>query len=128
MIRTHNPTLKWAMKGQEYIDFWVDRGSNRLDMCASIYGCQGFERSLCGVIWGKDYVLRNSQWTVSPDHTITDYIGRPSLLQIVNQGKHDEALELLYNRYRTLLTRGIDGTFVFCEDEETKEFLLNIYW
>lgn len=126
IIRTENPRLIWAMKGPEYINFWVDKGSNRLDMCASIFGCQGFERSYCGIIWGKDYSIRGNRWVVPNDHTITDYIGRPSLSQLVSQNKREEASQLLYNRYRVLLTRGIDGTYIFCEDEETLEFLRNL--
>jgi Uncharacterized conserved protein (DUF2075) len=27
------------------------------------------------------------------------------------------------NRYRILLTRGIEGTFIYCEDEETRALL-----
>lgn len=124
--RTQNPQVLWAMEPQEYVQYWVNRGSNRLDKCASIYGCQGFERSYAGVIWGRDYMLRGGAWSVDSSHTITDYIGNPSLLRLVERGRSDQALELLYNRYRILLTRGIDGTFIYCEDEETREFLLSL--
>ncbi|NPV87074.1 MAG: DUF2075 domain-containing protein [Anaerolineae bacterium] len=36
------------------------------------------------------------------------------------------AIELLINRYRIFLTRGIKGTLVFCEDEETRKHLLRL--
>lgn len=32
-------------------------------------------------------------------------------------------MQLLKNRYRIFLTRGIKGTYVFCEDDETAKFL-----
>lgn len=126
LVRTEDPRLLWAMSGKEYVDFWVNRRSNDLERCASVYGCQGFERAYCGVIWGKDYVLRGDRWVVHERHTITDYIGKPSLRQLVERGRYQEALSLLYNRYRILLTRGIQGTFVFCEDAETRAFLREI--
>jgi uncharacterized protein len=126
VIRVEDPEIIWAMKGQDYINFWINRGSNKLDSCASIFGCQGFERSYAGVIWGKDYSLRSGKWVINPNHTITDYIGRPSLLDLVRRGKQSEAIPLLFNRYRVLLTRGIDGTYVFCEDNETCEFLQSV--
>ena len=36
---------------------------------------------------------------------------------------YDTAMVLLVNRYRILLTRGIYGTYIFCEDRETGEYL-----
>ena len=41
-------------------------------------------------------------------------------------GCQSTARKLLMNRYRVLLTRGIKGTFVFCEDKETAEFMKGI--
>ncbi|WP_156770007.1 DNA/RNA helicase domain-containing protein [Methanocaldococcus sp. FS406-22] len=36
-------------------------------------------------------------------------------------------MKLLVNRYRIFLTRGIKGTYVFCEDEETRKFLKDLF-
>ena len=54
--------------------------------------------------------------------------GPLELLETYNEGMldadpYDQAMQLLINRYRILLTRGIKGTFVFCEDKETGDFL-----
>lgn len=94
-------------------------------MCASIYGCQGFELDYAGVIWGRDFVIRNGQWAVGPASACKDNVGKPSLARLVDprHARHEEALGLLVNRYRIFLTRGIQGTVVHCEDPETGDFL-----
>jgi DUF2075 family protein len=44
-----------------------------------------------------------------------------------NPVMEEVALTLLKNRLRIFLSRGIKGTYVFCEDDETGEFLMNAY-
>lgn len=124
-------SVYWLMDPKkDYVPFWVNGGSNRLDQCASIYGCQGFEVDYAGVIWGRDLVLRNGEWEVG-NYCEDGKTGRPSLKQIMRRAKEnsdskDLALRLLKNRYRIFLTRGIKGTYVFCEDKETLQSLRNL--
>lgn len=116
--------IYWLMDEKtQYPPFWVEHKSNELTHCASIYGCQGFEADFVGVIWGRDFVLRDKQWV--PGTACEDTIGRPSLKELIAK-REPNALLLLKNRYRIFLTRGIRGTFVFCEDEETARFLKQI--
>ncbi|RMD65371.1 DUF2075 domain-containing protein, partial [Candidatus Parcubacteria bacterium] len=70
--------IYWLMdEKRQYPAFWYQKASNDLTHCASIYGCQGFEADYVGVIWGRDFVWRNGQWTLGPN--CEDTIGRPSL-------------------------------------------------
>lgn len=121
----------WLMNPKtDYVPFWVKGGSDRLDRCASIYGCQGFEVDYSGVVWGRDFVVRNGEWEVG-DHCEDGKTGRPPLKKIMalarrNPESRSLALGLLKNRYRIFLTRGIKGTYVFCEDAETARFLQNL--
>ena len=122
-------TLKWLMDPKkEYAPFWVDGKCNTLDTCASVYGSQGFEADYVGVIWGRDLVWRGNRFELG--NSCEDSIGGSnSLKKLFLKGKggdkdaYDLAIKLLINRYRILLTRGIRGTAVFCEDKETGEFL-----
>ena len=118
-----NVEIYWLMdEKKQYPNFWFKGESNELTHCASIYGCQGFEADYVGVIWGRDFVFRNGKWEIGDN--CEDNIGRPTSLKDLVINRDNRALDLLINRYRIFLTRGIKGTYVYCEDEETKRFLL----
>jgi len=125
-------SIYWLMDPKsDYVPFWVKGMSNNLDRCASIYGCQGFETDYAGVIWGRDYVIRNGNWEFG--NNCEDNVGKPSLKDLFNKAKrgdqeaYQQAKQLFINRYRIFLTRGIKGTYIFCEDERTAEFLKTVY-
>ena len=121
LYRGSGINIPWLMTKSEYVNFWVRSNSNYLDQIASIYGAQGFESDYVGVIWGRDLLYRESKWLLGdPNHTYDTIDG------LVNRSRNKtwgvDALTLVKNRYRIFLSRGIKGTFVFCEDEETREF------
>ena len=107
---------------REYVPFWVGKESNRLDKCASVYGCQGFELDFAGVIWGNDLVVRGGHWSIGDPNSCYDRAPSSLPLAIVMQKEPREAMRLLVNRYRIFLTRGIQGTLVHFEDAETRDF------
>jgi DUF2075 family protein len=120
--------IYWLMdERQQYPQFWYERRSNDLTHCASIYGCQGFEADYVGVIWGRDMVWdpQEQGWTLGSNCEDDIVKGRfgPSLKELFKRKDIQQALPLLRNRYRIFLTRGIKGTFIYCEDEATTEFL-----
>ena len=124
--------IYWLMDPKkDYVPFWVKGESNKLERCASIYGCQGFETDIAGVIWGRDFVIRDGEWELGVN--CEDNIGRPSLKNLIANAKQGDnnaynlAKRLLINRYIIFLTRGIKGTYIFCEDEQTRLMLSKIY-
>jgi len=118
-----NPSIEWLMDPQrDYVPFWVNGESNKLEKCASIYGCQGFELDRAGVFWGEDLVIRNGRWQLGDPEICYDSAPGSKPLAEVMRGQPAKALELLRNRYRIFLTRGILGTYVHFEDEETRRF------
>lgn len=100
---------------------WEGR-STELTTCASIYGAQGFELDYAGLFWGTDMVIRNGTWTVGDPKDCYDRAPGARALWTVMRDDPALALQLLRNRYRILLTRGILGTAIYCEDPETREF------
>ena len=113
--------IPWLMNPQkDYTPFWIGGKSNDLNSISSIYGCQGFESDFAGLVWGRDFVRRGDRWGVGDSRVITDNIDG---LRSATISDPELAFKLLQNRYRIFLTRGMLGTFVFCEDEETREFL-----
>jgi DUF2075 family protein len=119
-----NPPIEWLMDPRkEYVPFWVEKASDELSHCASIYGCQGFETDFAGLIWGTDFVVRDGSWKVGDPQDCYDTIGPGKGLRGMMESGDPRALELLRNRYRIFLTRGIFGTVVHCEDAETNAYL-----
>jgi len=123
--------ITWIKENNENTKFFVNGECNELKKCASIYGCQGFEADYVGYIWGRDFVIRNGKW-VKGSHC-EDKIKRavPAFKDLFNDptrfGATDNVvLELLKNRARIFLTRGIKGTYIFCEDLETREYFKEV--
>jgi len=112
--------IDWLMEPNEYRHFWLQGGSNNLANCASIYGSQGFESDYIGIIWGRDFVIRNGKWSKGELPVNYDNIDG---LSLAARNDLPLYLKLIQNRYRIFLTRGMLGTFIFCEDEETREYL-----
>lgn len=110
--------LNWLMKADEYVRFWMEGESSRLERVASIYGAQGFESEYVGIFWGRDLVMRRGRWTLGDPGICFDTIDRLVSRKSPRRWT-DGALELLLNRYRIFLTRGILGSVVLFEDEET---------
>jgi DUF2075 family protein len=107
------------MKPEEYVRFWLQGGSSDLERVASIYGAQGFESDYVGVFWGRDLVMRTGRWTLGDPSFCFDTIDGLVSRRLPRRWT-DGAMALLLNRYRIFLTRGILGSVVMFEDEETR--------
>lgn len=90
-----------------------------------IHTCQGLEVDYIGVIIGPDMVVRNGK-------IITDATKRAGTDKSVHGYKklHKEDPDLaesladaiIKNTYRTLMTRGQKGCYLYCTDPETQEY------
>ena len=80
-----------------------------------IHTSQGLEFDYVGVIVGKDLKYENG-------HVVTDYTQRAktdtSLKGIKTTRNYKLADEIIRNTYRTLLSRGQKGCYIYCEDKE----------
>lgn len=92
-----------------------------------IHTCQGLEFDYVGVIIGDDLRYENG-------HIVTDYTMRAktdqSLKGINKIAKEDGREEahrvadlLIKNTYRTLMTRGMKGCYVYCTDKNLENYL-----
>jgi uncharacterized protein len=90
-----------------------------------IHTCQGLELEYIGVILGNDLIVRdgkvitNALSRAKGDKSIT---GFKSLLKTNPAQALSQADIIIKNTYRTLMTRGIKGCFIYSTDEETREF------
>ena len=91
-----------------------------------MYSSQGLVFDFVGVIFGDDMRFENGK-------VITDYTIRArtdnSLKGIKTLAKKDKekadqvADEIIKNTYRTLMTRGMKGCYVYCTDTALAEYL-----
>jgi DUF2075 family protein len=100
--------------------------SDSIDEVGCIHTCQGLELDYVGVIIGPDLLARDGQLTTAPenrsrhDRSIRGY---KKLLKSDNLGTRDRLDRIIRNTYRTLMTRGMKGCYVFCVDEQTRDYL-----
>lgn len=99
---------------------------NSVNEIGCIHTSQGLEFDYVGVIIGDDMRYEDG-------HIITDFTKRAktdqSLKGIKALNKKDpekalkEADEIIKNTYRTLMTRGMKGCYVYCTDSKLSEYL-----
>jgi DUF2075 family protein/DNA replication protein DnaC len=91
-----------------------------------IHTAQGLEFDYVGVIIGDDMRFENG-------HVVTDFSKRAKTDQSLKGIKklykespeeaRNRADEIIKNTYRTLMTRGMKGCYIYCTDQEMSEYL-----
>lgn len=85
-----------------------------------IHTAQGLEFDYVGVLIGKDLTYDNATGRVVTNKSA---ISRDDKSSGIRGASDDDARRLILNTYKTLLTRGQKGCFVYCEDEGLREYL-----
>ena len=90
-----------------------------------IHTCQGLEVDYIGVIVGPDLIVRDGKVVTQPaERASTDKSiqGWKKLVKIDPEGGATRLDAIIKNTYRTLMTRGQKGCYVYFTDEETRRF------
>lgn len=90
-----------------------------------IHTCQGLEVDYIGVIIGDDLVAREGRLLTQPEKRSNmdkSLSGYKKMLKVDPSQAIGRADRIIRNTYRTLLTRGLKGCYVFCTDPETQEY------
>ena len=90
-----------------------------------IHTCQGLEVDYVGVIIGDDLIVRNGEVITNPNaraKTDKSISGFKKLLKTNPDLANKKADGIIRNTYRTLMTRGMKGCYVFCTDPETQAY------
>ncbi len=88
-----------------------------------VHTCQGLELDYVGVIVGPDLVARGGAVVAFPeararhDKTLS---GWKRQAQIDPVAARAETARIIKNTYRTLMTRGMKGCYVYCTDDQTR--------
>lgn len=113
---------RWNLNSDKKL--WII-GDKSIEEIGCIHTCQGLELDYVGVIIGPDMRYENGR-------IITDVSQRSGNDQSVkgfkslikqNKGKAlQDADDIIKNTYRTLLTRGMKGCYVYCCDKQLAEY------
>ncbi|HBP5580905.1 MULTISPECIES: DUF2075 domain-containing protein [Pseudomonas aeruginosa group] len=96
-----------------------------IEQVGCIHTCQGLEVDYIGVIIGPDLVVRNGQVITAPekrDQHDKSIRGYKKLSKADPELARRETDLIIKNTYRTLMTRGLKGCYVYCTDAETAAF------
>ena len=124
-IPEKNFEISWNLDSGE--DFAI--GATSVNEAGCIHTVQGLEFDYVGVIIGDDLRYENGQ-------IVTDYTKRAKsdnslkgINKIVKENGEEKAKQMadsiIKNTYRTLMTRGMKGCYVYCVDKGMQEYLKN---
>lgn len=94
-----------------------------------IHTCQGLEVDYVGVIVGPDLRVVDGRLTTNPlaraktDKSLAGYIKESKVDPIAANMKADE---IIRNTYRTLMSRGMKGCYVYFTDPSTADYFRNL--
>ena len=120
------PKYKFKMKWNLTEDgsTWII-SPNSVNQIGCIHTCQGLEVDYIGIIIGEDLIIRNgivitdASKRASSDNSVKGY------KKLLNDDpkKAKKTLDLIIkNTYRTLMTRGMKGCYIYCVDKETGDY------
>lgn len=93
---------------------------NSFDQVGCIHSTQGLEFDYVGIIIGKDLAFRDGM-------VVTDYRQRylkrdKSISDVRTEEDMKLADRIIRNTYKTLLSRGQKGCYIYCEDEKLRNY------
>ena len=122
VIPEHDFKMKWNLASDGSL--WIISPES-VSEAGCIHTCQGLELDYVGVIIGPDLIVRNGQVITDAskrsqnDNSIKGwkslYRANPETTSILLDS-------IIKNTYRTLMTRGMKGCYIYSQDAETREY------
>lgn len=133
IIPEHNFEMQWNLANDG--NLWIIKPES-VEQIGCIHTCQGLEVDYIGVIIGNDLTLENGNITPKPENrakTDQSLKGYKKELQEAKRNKDNNRIyeieesvnNIVKNTYRTLMTRGMKGCYVFFEDKDLELFFKN---
>jgi uncharacterized protein len=118
----HDFAMKWNLTDDGSLWILAPESVNEV---GCIHTCQGLETDYVGVIVGQDLIVRDGEVLVDPSKRAkadTTVFGYKKLLGEDREGTESKLRSVIKNTYRTLMTRGMKGCYVYFCDEETRKY------
>ena len=128
-----DPQASDIVIGEDYARQWnLDQdgslwiiAENSIEQVGCIHTCQGLEVDYIGVIIGPDLIVRDGKVLTSPhkrDKYDKSIRGWKKLMKERPDFAQKETDLIIKNTYRTLMTRGMKGCYLYCTDQETAQY------
>lgn len=128
MVNAGNLSLPWnlQLKAERSIEklAWPEQ-SQTIDEIGSTYTIQGFDLNYCGVIIGPSVTYRDGRVQFDPEKSKNKNATRQRSL--ANGEKVVVSDELLANELNVLLTRGVNGLYIYAVDDALRNKLFEIF-
>lgn len=123
------PQYNFGMKWNLLVDgsLWIIN-PNSVNEIGCIHTCQGLEVDYIGVIIGDDLIVRDGVVITNPDkRSKNDSSVRGYKKLMKEDPEYAKPLldSIIKNTYRTLMTRGMKGCYIYCTDPETAAYFEN---
>jgi DUF2075 family protein len=121
-IESEGYKAQWNLS--EYGNNWIIEPES-VDEVGCIHTCQGLEVDYVGVIIGEDLRFDGTRIITDPskraktDQSLKGYKKELAVSAVAAEAKADE---LIRNTYRTLMSRGMKGCYIYAVDEKTRQF------
>lgn len=126
VIPEHGFEMQWNLSKDGGL--WI-MAPDSVDQIGCIHTCQGLEVDYIGVVVGPDLIVRDGKMETHPqkrskhDKSLS---GLKKLLKSKRPEEVEKAREradvIIKNTYRTLMTRGMKGCYVYFTDQETAAY------
>ena len=107
---------KWNLAND---DHWAVN-PNSFEEVGCIHTCQGMEFDYVGIFIGKDLYYKDGH--VQTNRNAISKDDKTSGIRLKSTS-NEEADKLIRRTYKVLLTRGIKGCYIYCEDEALRNYL-----
>lgn len=103
---------------------WI-QAPNSVSEVGCIHTCQGLELDYIGVIIGDDLIYEDNQVKTNPNKrakTDKSLSGFKNLIKTNPELAYSQADAIIRNTYRTLMTRGMKGCYIYCTDKALQDY------
>lgn len=118
----YNFGMKWNLASDG--NLWI-LAPESVNEVGCIHTCQGLEVDYIGVIIGPDLIVRDEKVVTDPSkraRSDSSIKGYKRDFKVNPELADKKADEIIKNTYRTLMTRGMKGCYVYFTDKETEEY------
>ena len=118
-------SVRWNLT--TYGNLWLT-DANSVNEVGCIHTCQGLELDYVGVIIGPDMIAREEKILTDASKRSKQDASLKGYKRLLQEAPVDGQYKLdkrIKNTYRTLMTRGMKGCYVYFTDKETADFFKN---
>ena len=115
-----NFKAKWNLENDKV---WAINPSS-FEEVGCIHTAQGLEFDYVGVFIGKDLIYNPTTRRIESNK---EAISKDDKSSGIRSAKQEKAHQLILNTYKTLLTRGQKGRYIYCEDPELRKYIKSRY-